>query len=363
MWIAKMFRRLCDPNEKVRSLRLLRAALRLPALLYGVGVGARNRAYDAEWLPCRRLPVPVIGVGGLTVGGAGKTPVVRYLSEMLTAQGFCPAILSRGYGRAGRHPMMVTPDTDWRNTGDEPTMLARALADTPVVVGADRYAAGLMAIRACGANVLILDDGFQHRSLHRNADIVAIDTTHWTGNEPLLPAGPLREPLSALRRAHAVMLTRTDQSLSVDAAHETAQRHHPGIPVFETLYRPVRLCRLTDGETLSLDTLTGHPVVALSGIANPRSFETTLTALGAKVVNAARFPDHHPYTRRDMASVRRRAAENRATWIVVTAKDAIRIPRQDATPDILILDIALSVLSDDTELKNFVLSFVLSAIP
>lgn len=361
MRIDLLFRRLCDPDKQTFPVRALTAALLLPSALYGAGVSVRNRAYSWGLWRRRRLPVPVVSVGAITVGGAGKTPMTRYLAERLLDMGYRPAILSRGYGRTTGRPRVVTGGCPWQEVGDEPALLSSVLPGVPVVVGADRLATGQIAIETCGADVIVLDDGFQRRDIHRDVDIVMMDAAHPAGNGRLLPAGPLREPLSALRRAQAIVLTRTDQTPSTGAARRLVQAVNPDVPIIETVYRPAQLRRLADGAVMPLNLLDGRTVVALSGIADPASFERTVASLGASVAGAIRFPDHHPYTLNDIASACHLAGERRADWIVTTAKDAVRMPGQTPEPRLLSVDIALTVTAGESDLKNLMMTFGLSS--
>ena len=360
MMLREIFCRINDPDEKSLSVTVLREALLAPAALYRIGSGVRNYAFDTGVLRQHRLPVPVISVGGLTVGGSGKTPVIRYLAEHLVDLGYRPAILSRGYGRKERRPLLVTPNQTWGEVGDEPLLLATALPGVPVMVGPDRLLTGFLATQNSGADILLMDDGFQHRRIARTIDIVVIDAAHPLGNGRLLPAGPLRESVRALSRAHAVFLTRVDQTESTENVRKLVQQHSSGLPIIETAYRPTRLVRLVDAEPIPFATLNGQRVVTLSGVANPRSFEQTLETLGATVVRSARHPDHHPFTPVDLEQVCRLAQEHKAAWIVTTEKDAMRLPTVRLPTHLTRLDIALVLRSGETELKNLLLTCGLS---
>ena len=211
---APFFTRLLDPDERSPAIRFVRCALLPLSLLFGILVRSRNWMYDTGLLGSERLPVPVISVGALTVGGAGKTPVVRYLAGRLRNAGYRPAVLSRGYGRKTGAMRRAASGATWQEVGDEPAFLAAMLPDVPMIVGTNRTAAGRVAVDQYDANVLLLDDGFQHRRIGRKVDIVVHDASVRSNHGRLLPAGPYREPLSSLRRAHALVLTRTDQTLS-----------------------------------------------------------------------------------------------------------------------------------------------------
>ena len=360
MDLHQLFCRINDTDEQSLSLTVLREALLAPAALYRIGSSLRNYAFDTGVLRPHRLPVPVISVGGLTVGGSGKTPVTRYLAERLVDLGYRPAILSRGYGRKERRPLLVTPNQTWREVGDEPLLLATGLPGVPVVVGPDRVLTGLLATQTLGADSLLMDDGFQHRRIERAIDIVVIDAAHSVGNGRLLPAGPLRESVHSLSRAHAVFLTRVDQAESTENVRKFVEQHSSGLPIIETAYLPTRLVRLVDAEAIPLSTLNGQRTVTLSGVANPRSFEQTLETLGVTVVGTARYPDHHPFTTVDLERVCRLAQEHKAAWIVTTEKDAMRLPSVPLPTDLTRLDIALVLRSGETELKNLLLTCGLS---
>jgi tetraacyldisaccharide 4'-kinase len=356
MRITSLFARIADPEERALPVTALRAALRPASSLFGLGAGLRNRGYDAGLFPRAHLPAAVISVGSLTVGGAGKTPVVRYLAGLLSDGGYRTAVLSRGYGRRTARTLAAVEGCAWQEVGDEPALLASALPGVPVIVGADREAGGWLAIRDFGAEVLLLDDGFQHRRMARDLDIVVLDGLHPAGNGRLLPAGPLREPVTALRRAQAVVLTRVDQTPCLETARRLVQTVNSRIPVIESVYRPARLRRLAGDMPLPMDHLRGRRVLTLSGIANPASFDRTVEGLGASVVRSLRFPDHHPFSPVDIARALHLARTAGADGIVTTEKDAVRIPPSVLQPDIVSLDIALSLVSGEADVKNLMLA-------
>jgi tetraacyldisaccharide 4'-kinase len=280
-------------------------------------------------------------VGALTAGGAGKTPVVRWLAAALRARGVRPGILSRGYGGAGGDaPRVVDPRSpNAHRDGDEPALLARSLPDVPVVVSPDR-AQGAALAASRGAAVLLLDDGFQHRRLARDFDLVLWDRRADGADGALLPAGALREPTSALRRAHALL--RVDRGDGAPAAP-------PGAP-------PSYLARLVPGARSSL--ACGSRVHALSGIADPEGFERGLASLGLVVSGATRFPDHHPFTVAEVRASAKRAAEQGADFLAVTAKDWMRWPRETAElPVPCVFDLDVEVESAELLLDRIVQSF------
>lgn len=269
-------------------------------------VALRNTAYDLGWKPILRLPVPVISIGNLAVGGTGKTPMVAWIAAHLSSQGHRPAILMRGYR------------SDANGTNDEARLFT-----APVVCNADRVAGGQRAI-ADGATCLLLDDGFQHRRLHRDLDLVLIDATCPWGGGAVLPLGLLREGLGSLARAQAVIVTRSDQ---VDAAALAAidrRLSRWNIPIMHARHAPVRLTSLQGSDSSPPELLRGRPVLLASGIGNPVGFERTAAALGWSITGHRRFPDHHPFTQADADALAQAASAANAT-LVVTDKDAVKL--------------------------------------
>ena len=234
---------------------VLAAALRPFSPLYQGVIAARNGLYDRGLLRQEKLPCPVVSVGNLTVGGTGKTPTVILLANLLKREGRRPAVLSRGYGGQAKVPVTVVSDgsgilSHWRETGDEPILIARAAPGVPVLTGPRRLLTGRAAIERFGADCLILDDAFQHRALARDLDIVLIDAASPFGNGRLLPAGPLREPRTSLLRAH--MLIRTGED-----AKTPEPISQPDLPTFRGIRRPQGLVEGGTGGLLPPDSLQG----------------------------------------------------------------------------------------------------------
>ncbi len=305
------------------------AALAAAEAGYWAGVQVREWTFSMRLRRIRRLPCPVVSVGNLTVGGTGKTPCAIALAQWLQARGHAVGILLRGYGRHGSG-ITVAADTRegrarWEMVGDEAILLARRLPDVPVVVGADRFQAGQEALRRFRLNVLLLDDGFQHRQLHRDLDLVLVDATDPFGGGRLLPRGRLREPVFGLRRAQAIILNRADQASDLPGLQRCLEQIVPGTAQILARHRPSRLTDLAGGEERSPGTLMGQRLLAVSGIANPEGFHRTLTDLGAVPAGTLAFPDHHAYGPADIARMGRAAEETRADLIVTTEKDAIRL--------------------------------------
>jgi tetraacyldisaccharide 4'-kinase len=275
----------------------------LSALLsatYGGVVRTRNAFYDRRWLRSRLLQGPVISVGNLSTGGSGKTPFVILLGELLKARGIGFDVLSRGYGRRTRGVLVVEPGGLPRDFGDEPLLISRRL-QVPVVVGEDRYEAGCFAESKFGEQIHLLDDGFQHRRLARDFDIVLI--TPEDGRDRLLPGGRLREPLKSLQRADAVVLTSGASAESFPLEGKTVWKVRRGITPQNVPPRPVVFC----------------------GIARPQNFLLQLRAAGIDPVAEAFFRDHHAYTEKDVQDLLQLQQRSEAGSFVTTEKDAVNL--------------------------------------
>ena len=268
--------------------------------IYGALVGARNQLYDRGLFSPRRLQGPVVSVGNLSVGGSGKTPFVILLGELLTGRGIKFDVLSRGYGRQSRGVRLVEPGGSSREFGDEPLLIARRL-EVPVVLGEDRYQAGLAAEKELGPQLHLLDDGFQHRALARDFDIVLL--TPEDARDRLLPTGRLREPLHSLKRADAVVLTSGASPSSYSLDGKLVWRVLRGIAPANVPARPVAFC----------------------GIARPQQFSLQLRKAGIEPVAEAVYRDHHPYVENDIRELLALKAKAEADGFVTTEKDAINL--------------------------------------
>jgi tetraacyldisaccharide 4'-kinase len=338
---------------------------------YGLVVAIRNRLYDLGIYRLVRLPIPVISVGNVTAGGTGKTPLVILLARLLKKRGYHPAVLSRGYG--GEASAMVNVVTDgeqifmgYRQAGDEPILIARAVEGVPVLTGPKRPRTGRYALDRFGADVLILDDGFQHRQLVRDLDIVLVNDRRPLGNGRLLPAGPLREPVVALRRAHAIVRTggtpvTGDEKLMMPEAdaglRETNEKMGlPEVPRFLAVYRPLDLISLAKEEVRPLAALQGKRIYAFAGIGSPDNFRETLLALKAEVNPFMAFPDHHRYVAADLEKIERAAAACGAELIVTTEKDLVRLAGlPGCTERVWALRMEMTVLSATAPFEQWIL--------
>lgn len=270
------------------------------ASIYGVGVGLRNKLYQSRILKPKQLAGPVVSIGNLSMGGAGKTPFVLLLGELLKQRGIKFDVLSRGYGRKTRGVLLVDPNGTASDFGDEPLLIARKL-NIPIVVGEDRFEAGQFAQTRFGPQLHLLDDGFQHRNLARDFDIVLV--TPDDARDRLLPAGRLREPLTALKRADAVVLT---SGASADV-----------LPVSGKLVWRVRRGIITKN-------LPSRPVV-FCGIARPKNFLLQLRTAGVEPAAEAFYRDHHAYTDQDIRDLQQLRDKSEADGFITTEKDAVNL--------------------------------------
>jgi tetraacyldisaccharide 4'-kinase len=304
------------------------------ALLYGGVVHVRNRLFDMGIFTSQELPIPVISIGNLTVGGTGKTPLVATLARHIAERGQRAAILSRGYGGSlsGR-PYVVSngngasgPLTGADVAGDEPVLLSQQLPDVCVVVGGNRRETGTIALEQLGADVILLDDGFQHRWLRRDLDILVLDAGEPFGRYRLLPSGLLREPISSLERANIVVVTRSHPDDPLQTLQEVVRRHNPAAPVFRAYHRPVCFVPLDGSTVVPLRDLSGIKAAAFCGIGNPDAFRADLLELGVDIVVFEPFRDHHRYSGEEIARLFRDAREAGAGCLITTEKDAVRLP-------------------------------------
>ncbi|MBK9519429.1 MAG: tetraacyldisaccharide 4'-kinase [Anaeromyxobacter sp.] len=328
---------------------LLAAPLGLAALLFGLVVALRGLAYRRGWLPAARAAAPVISVGNLAVGGAGKTPVTLAIAARLVARGRAVAVLSRGYG-ATRTDLRVVADgravlLGAAEGGDEPVLLARRLPGLRVLCGPARAALAGRAVAALGADALLLDDGFQHRALARDLDVVVLDAANPVGNGLLLPAGPNREPRSALGRAGLVWLSRVDQAepALLDRWRDLARAATGRAPV-ESRHQPIDVVDGALARSLGLAALRGRRVLLLSGLARPGAFRRTVEGLGATVAAERRHPDHHRFTPAELALAFAAAKAAGCDLVVTTEKDAVRLdPAQAADPRLVVVRIEAAI--------------------
>jgi tetraacyldisaccharide 4'-kinase len=362
-------------QRRGKLANFVRACLFALSKVFEVAVKFRRFLYNVRILRDSTLGVQVIAIGNLTVGGTGKTPVVEKFARVLQDEGRQVAILSRGYRskpppistrlinkllfRDDRTPPRVVSDgksllLDSETAGDEPYMLASNLKDVVVLVDKDRVKAGRYAIEKFGCDILLLDDGFQYwKLLGRRRDIVLIDYQQPFGNEHLLPRGTLREPPSHLSRASYIFITKSDGN--TEKLRERIAQHNATARIIECVHHPLYLEDVFNGERFDLDYLQGKKIASLSGIAQPESFEHSLTKLGAELVYSKRFADHHRFTQQEILNAINRGKKRQAQLIVTTQKDAVRFPKLDRRDlRFLFMRVEIKILKGATDFNDCV---------
>jgi len=360
-------------NDARQNRGLLEKGLYLLSGFYEAGVRLRSKGFENGIFREHRLPCRVISVGNLTVGGSGKTPMTMYLAQTLKDSGYSPAVLSRGYkGKMEKAGGVVSDGTNILmgpdQAGDEPFMMAACLPHIPFLVGADRYTAARKAIARFTPDVIILDDGFQHRRLHRDLDFVLVDATVGFGNGFLLPRGILREPLEALARADAIVMTRSDPTdIAFDAKIAKAVPH---IPIFRSANRPFLYGVVKAGEEMPIDAAAGldpydfgsfqnKRILGFSGIARNTEFRRMVTDVSKELVDFFEFPDHYGYSGADLRRIFKRAEAVSVDCVVTTQKDYARIQGRMRTPvDLAVIGIEMDFGSDREGLTDYINQFL-----
>ena len=322
------FRRLAEAADKPGGFG--RAPLTALSWLYSAGLAAFLATYRIGLRKQKRIATPVVSVGNLTLGGTGKTPIVRWLCESFLQEGVKPCVVSYGYGGSACGSPTVVSDgksvyLGADEAGDEPTMLARLLPGIPVVIGKRRYDAAQLAEEKYSPTLIVLDDGFQHWQLHRNLDIVVIDARRPFGNRRTIPAGPLREPVSAIKRAGLVVLTHSSE-ITDDVLRELeneVRKIAPEVEVYRARNADSAMREMTTGERIS-SRPHDERVCAVSSIGEPWGFERSVVKTGLPIACAVRYPDHHRYSSSDTDDITRVARDCGASAIVTTEKDAVR---------------------------------------
>nr|WP_320012932.1 tetraacyldisaccharide 4'-kinase [uncultured Desulfobulbus sp.] len=302
--------------------------------VYGLAMRLRESMYSRGLLQSFKLSVPVISVGNLTMGGSGKTPVVCFLANTLKAAGYNPAVISRGYGGSANEKVNIVSDgnaihLDARQAGDEPRMIAEMLPTIPVLTGVVRRFPAQRAIDM-GADVLLLDDGFQHMAIRRESNLVLFNTDWLAGNSRVFPGGDLREPVAALGRATRFVMTgiREDNRERARRFGDLLQSKFPGKPVSFLEYAPCCLVTLNPDNQLlekSSTILQGEPWFAFAGIAHPETFKQSLVQFGVEVAGVQGLSDHQPYTAELMEKIVKKAKQSDALGLITTEKDLVKL--------------------------------------
>jgi tetraacyldisaccharide 4'-kinase len=347
-----------DGNKSCYSpVRIIASVL---SLFYLVIINFRNWLYDNKILKEIKLPCPVISVGNITVGGTGKTPCVIMLAQMLQANGFKPAIISRGYGGRSVNSVNIVSNgdkilLDSATAGDEPYLIAQELKSVPVITGAKRIVTGKTAVNQFGANVLICDDAMQHRQIFRDINLVLLDNCSLSGEDHVLPRGRLREPVKEISRASAIILTHADETRRANGKITEIIRNE-NIPVFESIHRPKDIVRGDYSAKWTIFDLKGKKVCAFCGIARPDSFKKTLLAAGAQILSLDIFPDHHHYSENELEKIKKTFIDSRADYLMTTEKDAVRLSNNPEFFKMLcILRIEMEIKPSPNSFENFIM--------
>ena len=341
--ISTYWRGLANGSRRGLGECLLLAFLVPLSLPYSLTQRLRAGMYRAGVLKTNRLPRPVVSIGNITVGGTGKTPVTAWVARFLMSHGAKVAVLSRGYGGSleGRtaivsdgHKLLLTAE----ECGDEPFLLAKNVPGLMVAIGADRHAAGMLALEHLSPEIFLLDDGFQHLRLQRDMNILLLDFAKPFGNGWTLPAGLLREPRSAALRADWIIYTRCDDTIlnipGLDLIPQTSSRH--------------RLCNLfplSGGRPLPFEVLTDKSLIAFAGIAEPDRFFNDLRKLAKGVVRTLSLPDHTPYDHGTIGTITAMMRDSGADYAVTTEKDAVKLKQlpPDLASRILVAQLELQL--------------------
>lgn len=318
----------------------MRSGLSLLSFGYGAGVLIRNGLYAAGLKTVYSPGVPTVAVGNITTGGTGKTPVVAWLTNWFSARGFSPAILSRGYRSLES------------GENDEKLVLDRLCPGVPHLQNPDRIASARLAVSRDSAQVLILDDAFQHRRIGRDLNLCLIDATNPWGYGYLLPRGLLREPRSELRRADLIIVTRCDQisHTALESLVAEIQRWAKDVPIVQSRFAPTGW-RTLDGRTLPLEECRTPSALAFCGLGNPAGFRQSLDASGCAIEEFVTFPDHHHYTSEDLETLKHAASDRNCSLLMTTLKDLVKL-RAEAFPGLTVaaLEITFDVIEGEADL-------------
>lgn len=343
------------PENKQEEI--LNSLLRPASMLYFLGTLSRLKGYQTRVLKQKNLNVPVISIGNLTVGGTGKTPITIDLARSLLRFGLKVGILSRGYKRQSNEKTLVVSDgrqilVDAQKSGDEPYLIARSVPGAVVIVSADRYEGGRVAIEDYACDLIILDDGFQHLKLARDFDVVVYDYNDDPDSLQLLPAGRLREPLASVSRADCLVISKLPDNPCperLSAIRIMANKFKPGIPVLTCKFEADGLHRVYTNQNVTITTRgVGTRVFAFCGIARPEGFFKHLEEAGCVIVGKQTFPDHHWLSDSELARLANGFEKSGAQFLVTTEKDRVRLP-EDFIDKVPLAELALSTTWDESK--------------
>jgi len=357
-WHDFFYRNIVSDNKRHRLLKL---CLLFISFLIIIGQNILLFMYSKNLLRKRKLSSKVISVGGITLGGVGKTPVVELVVNMLAKNGKRVAVLSRGYGRVGGSDIKLVSDgkeilCNVEEAGDEPYLLAKNMKSTVVFVGRNRYETGRTSEEKFNVDTVVLDDGFQHWRLHRDINIVVINASSPFGNGYVFPRGNLREPYKCLERADCFIITKIDMIKDAGIIKKRLLDVNKSAQVITTIHKPVCLENIVGEEQLDVECIKGEKVIALSSLGDPVSFENTLEHVGAEIVEKIRHPDHHWYSKDDIDNIQARQKALNAKFIITTQKDAVRLQRVETyyNPSLLIIRIEVEIISGIDRLEKLI---------
>jgi len=341
------------------------------SLVYGGLIKIRTEAYKQGIIKSKKLPCKVISIGNITVGGTGKTPMTIYVAELVQRLGYVVAVISRGYkGELEKIGGIVsngkTVLMGSEKAGDEPFMLAGRLKNIPVIVGKDRFEAGMQAVKKFNPDVIVLDDAFQHLKLKRDINLVLLDAKRPFGNSNLLPRGILREPLSSLSRSNAFILTRTDIASGSTESFTGINKYISFRPIYRTThtlyinkvvegYKDKTCIDVSKKLSFDLNILKGKSVFAFSGIAKNEDFKRSIEKNSCNIKGFVGYPDHHSYSDTDLSDLLQSAMAKNADFILTTEKDYARIAHKIEWPiKLVVIGIKISFGKDENSFKNFI---------
>lgn len=347
---------------------LVRMALAPASWAYGGVIRLRGLLYRRGWIQARQVPGRVVSVGNLTAGGTGKTSFVLLVARLLLQRGFRVAIVARGYGGQREGHLLVVSDgkailASYPEVGDELQVVAERLPTVPVLMAADRVAGCREAIGRFGADLILVDDGFQHLRLARDLNILLLDARNPFGYGALLPRGLLREPRSAMSRADIVVITGVEEGTDLSTLLAAVRRHNPHAPICQASYRAVGLEEPAAGTLHPWSRLREEPVLAFAGLGNPESFHRTLQEVGARLAGYRVFPDHHRYSGRDLERLVAGARRRGAGALVTTKKDEVRLRRLPCPIPLLVLTASLEVQAGQEALQAALNGLVGRGVP
>jgi tetraacyldisaccharide 4'-kinase len=345
------FHKLISGQSVGLTATTLRFSMGVAAAGYSLAVILRNFLYSKRWLKIHTADAPVISIGNITTGGTGKTPLVIWICRFLQNKNIPCAILTRGY-KTTQNSKLKT-----QNYIDEPAILAESCPQAKVIVNPDRVEAAAEAVDKFGAEVLIMDDGFQHRRLHRDLDIVTIDATCPFGYEKLLPAGLLREPVASLKRADTAVLTRCNQirESELSRIEKKLQLINPDMIIARSIHSPICV-KSTAGEKITIERLKGRKIFAFCGIGNPDAFLNTVRNTGVNLVGSKIYNDHHHYTDSDIDDIHSQANRLGADLILSTQKDHMQYAICNTQHDIPFAYLAVEIkfITGEDKLKQLI---------